>query len=239
MQEINKQEKIVKMFDNIAPTYDKANRILSLGIDISWRKKACSITFEKYNKHEIDLIVDIACGTGDMMGFWSKKAIKNSIKVKEILGVDPSLGMVKVAKEKFPNFKFVIAPATKIPLENQKVDILSISYGIRNVLERIKAFHEFARVVKVGGYVVILEFTKENKKGILQLIKKVYLNKILPMIGGFISKNYEAYRYLPDSIDDFLTSDMLQEELKEAGFSIEYVKNFSMNISTLIIAKRC
>ena len=235
----NKQEKIVQMFDEIAPTYDKANRILSMGIDISWRKKACDITYKNYNKQNIDLIVDVACGTGDMMNFWLKGAAKKTIKIKNLLGVDPSSGMVEVAKRKFPNFNFVISNATNIPLEDESADILSISYGIRNVVERQKAFFEFARVVKKGGYVVILEFTKDNKKGILHSLKRFYLNKILPFIGGFISKNYEAYRYLPDSIEGFLTSDMLQDELKNAGFKTEFCKSFSMDISTLVIARKC
>ncbi|MFV0481731.1 MAG: bifunctional demethylmenaquinone methyltransferase/2-methoxy-6-polyprenyl-1,4-benzoquinol methylase UbiE [Campylobacteraceae bacterium] len=235
----DKQQKIVQMFDEIAPTYDKANRILSMGIDISWRKKACSTTYEKYAKKEINLIVDVACGTGDMMGFWKKIAQEKNIKVNRLVGVDPSSGMVDVAKKKFPDFNFIISSATNIPLAYESADILSISYGIRNVVERQKAFNEFARVVKKGGYVVILEFTKDDKKGILHSIKRFYLNKVLPSIGGLISKNYAAYKYLPDSIEGFLTSGMLQDELKEAGFETEFAKSFSMDISTLVIARKC
>ncbi|MDR0467779.1 MAG: bifunctional demethylmenaquinone methyltransferase/2-methoxy-6-polyprenyl-1,4-benzoquinol methylase UbiE [Campylobacteraceae bacterium] len=239
MQTNDKQEKIIDMFNEIAPTYDRANRILSMGIDISWRKKACSITYNNYNKQEIKLIADIACGTGDMMNYWQKEATKKEIKIEKILGIDPSFGMVEVAKKKFPDFNFVISNATDIPLENESVDILSISYGIRNVVERQKAFFEFARVIKKGGYVVILEFTKDDKKGIISSLKRFYLNKVLPFIGGLISKNYKAYRYLPDSIEGFLTSSMLQKELNIAGFETEYAKSFSMNICTLIIAKKC
>jgi len=232
-----KQQKIVKMFDNIAPTYDKANRVLSMGVDIQWRKKACDETFERYRK-PVNLIVDVACGTGDMMGYWQKRADKMSIKVKKIMGVDPSVGMVEVGKDKFPDFEFVISEATDLPLGDESVDILSISYGIRNVVQREKAFEEFARVIKKGGYVVILEFTKDDKKGSLHAIKDFYMNKILPKIGGFISKNKEAYEYLPNSIEGFLTSDMLQAELDNAGFITEFAKSFSMDISTLVIAKK-
>lgn len=239
MQRQEKQKKIVQMFNEIAPTYDKANRILSMGIDISWRKKACDIAFKKYNQKNIPQIVDVACGTGDMMHFWNKEASKNSIEIEKIIGIDPSFGMIEVAKKKFPNFNFIISTATDIPLEDSTTDILSISYGIRNVVDRQKAFDEFARVVKKGGYVVILEFTKDNKQGILHTIKRFYINNILPFIGGIISKNYKAYKYLPDSIDGFLTSDMLQNELKNSGFKTEYVKGFSMNISTLLVARRC
>ena len=235
--EQNKQEKIVEMFDDIAPTYDKANRVLSMGIDIQWRKKACNETFERYNQ-PIDLIVDVACGTGDMMNYWYKQAKKSKRDIKKIIGVDPSVGMVDVGKEKFPNFEFIISEATALPMEDESVDILSISYGIRNVVKREEAFREFARVIKPGGYVVILEFTKDDKKGLLFGIKDFYMNKVLPKIGGFISKNREAYEYLPNSIEGFLTSNMLRKELDSAGFTTEFSKSFSMDISTLVIAKK-
>ncbi len=235
--EDNKQQKIVQMFDDIAPTYDKANRVLSMGVDIQWRKKACDETFERYKK-PVDLIVDVACGTGDMMGYWQKRADKRGQKVKKIMGIDPSIGMTDVGKEKFPDFEFVISEATSLPLEDESADILSISYGIRNVVQRQEAFKEFARVLKKGGYVVILEFTKDDKKGPLYAIKDIYMNKVLPKIGGFISKNKEAYEYLPNSIEGFLTSDMLQAELDDAGFETEFAKSFSMDISTLVIAKK-
>ncbi len=233
----NKQQKIVQMFDDIAGTYDTANRVLSMGIDIQWRKTACDETFARYSK-PIELIVDVACGTGDMMGYWAKQAKKAGREIGKILGVDPSVGMTDVGKQKFPEFEFVISEATVLPLGNESADILSISYGIRNVVKRQEAFSEFARVVKTGGYVVILEFTKDDKKGLLFGIKDFYMNKILPKIGGFISKNKEAYEYLPNSIEGFLTSSMLQKELDIAGFETEFVKSFSMDISTLVIAKK-
>jgi len=173
-----------------------------------------------------------------MMAYWKKQAEKNGRKIGKLLGVDPSEGMVGVGKEKFPDFDFVISHATKIPLEDESADILSISYGIRNVVERTDAFKEFARVIKTGGYVVILEFTKDDKKGFFYGIKDFYMNKVLPKIGGFISKNKEAYEYLPNSIEGFLTSKMLQQELDDAGFTTEFVKSFSMDISTLVIAKK-
>lgn len=237
MENINKQQKIVNMFNDIAPTYDKANRVLSMGVDIQWRKKACDETFARYDR-DIELIVDVACGTGDMMGYWSKQAKKSSRKIGKILGVDPSTGMVGVGREKFPQFEFVISEATSLPVADASVDILSISYGIRNVVKRTQAFSEFARALKSDGYVVILEFTKDDKKGFFFGVKDFYMNKVLPKIGGFISKNKEAYEYLPNSIEGFLTADMLQSELDTAGFSCEFVKSFSMDISTLVIAKK-
>ena len=225
------------MFDDIAGTYDTANRVLSMGIDIQWRKRACDETFARYSK-PIELIVDVACGTGDMMGYWAKQAKKATREVGKIMGIDPSVGMTDVGKKKFPEFEFVISEATELLLPNESVDILSISYGIRNVVRRQEAFSEFARVLKTGGYVVILEFTKDDKKGFFFGIKDFYMNKILPFLGGLISKNKAAYEYLPNSIEGFLTSGMLQKELDIAGFETEFVKSFSMDISTLVIARK-
>ncbi len=235
---MEKQTKIVEMFNDIAPTYDKANRVMSMGVDRSWRKKGCDKAFDFYGQKEIDLVVDVACGTGDMMDYWRRQAEKNSIKVEKLLGVDPSEGMVGVGRKKFPDFDFVIAPATAIPLEDAKADMLSISYGIRNVVERQKGLEEFNRVLKPGGMVVILEFMKNEHPSLLGKIRDFYMNRILPKVGGFISKNLEAYEYLPNSIEGFLTVANMQSELEEAGFEVMYTESFSMDISTLIIARK-
>ncbi|MCT7649415.1 bifunctional demethylmenaquinone methyltransferase/2-methoxy-6-polyprenyl-1,4-benzoquinol methylase UbiE [Aliarcobacter butzleri] len=235
---MEKQEKIVSMFNNIAGTYDIANRVLSMGIDKSWRNKACNKTFELYGKKDIDKIVDVACGTGDMILFWQQVAKENSINLKNIIGVDPSVGMMEVGKKKLPDVEFIEAYATQMPLIDKSADIISISYGIRNVVQRQEAFDEFARVLKKDGLVVINEFTKNKKENLLDHLTDFYLNKVLPVLGGLISKNKEAYRYLPDSIDEFLTTENLCKELKQSGLEPVYVKAFSMNISTLIIAKK-
>ncbi len=235
---MEKQEKIVSMFNDIAPTYDTANRVMSMGVDKSWRKKACDKAYGLYGKDNIDLIVDVACGTGDMMGYWKNRSQAIGIPVSRIVGVDPSDGMVDVARVKFPKFDYHIAKATEIPLENEEADILSITYGIRNVVEREAALKEFNRVLKQKGLVVILEFMKNEHPSLLGKIRDFYMTKILPKIGGFISKNKEAYEYLPNSIEDFLTVSKMQEELENAGFEILFSKSFSMDISTLIIAQK-
>ncbi len=235
---MGKQEKIVSMFNEIAGTYDIANRVLSMGIDKSWRNKACNKAFDFYNKENIERIVDVACGTGDMIEFWQKIAQLNGIELQNIIGVDPSVGMMDVAKKKLPDVKFIEAGAAQMPLDNCSADIISISYGIRNVVQRQEAFDEFARVLKKGGLVVISEFTKNEKTSPIDYLTDFYMNKILPTLGGLISKNKEAYTYLPNSIDEFLTTDNLCKELKQAGLEPIYTKSFSMKISTLIIARK-
>lgn len=226
------------MFNDIAPTYDRANRVLSMGVDTFWRRKACDLSYEYCDSANLDSIVDVACGTGDMMGYWRRQADKNGVKVSEIVGVDPSEGMVGVGREKFPDLNFHIAPATELPQTDGIADIISISYGIRNVVERQAALKEFNRVLKTGGLVVILEFMKNENPSILGKVRDFYMNNVLPRIGGLISNNYEAYRYLPDSIEGFLTVAKMKAELEEAGFEMLYSKSFSMDISTLMIARK-
>jgi len=235
---MDKQEKIVSMFDQIAGTYDITNRVLSMGIDKSWRKTAINKVLNLYNKNSIEIIADVACGTGDMMMYWEKYTQNRGIVVDDIIGVDPSVGMTDIGKTKLPNLTFKIASATKLPFENESVDILSISYGIRNVMQRKEALAEFYRVLKPNGIVVILEFTKNESTGYLAKITDFYLSNILPKLGGFISKNKEAYTYLPDSIEDFTTTKKLTNELLESGFNIKEIKAFSFDISTMFIAQK-
>jgi demethylmenaquinone methyltransferase/2-methoxy-6-polyprenyl-1,4-benzoquinol methylase len=235
---MQKQEKIVSMFDNIAPTYDTANRVMSMGVDKSWRRKACDLAYKFYAKDSIDKIVDVACGTGDMMDYWRSRADISGIAVGEIVGVDPSVGMVNVARKKYPKFNYHISKATEVPLEDSSADFLSITYGIRNVVERKEALDEFNRVLKKDGLVVILEFMKNENPSLLGKIRDFYMNKILPKVGGFISKNLEAYEYLPNSIEDFSTVENMQKELEAASFEMLYTKSFSMDISTLLIARK-
>ena len=97
---------------------------------------------------------------------------------------------------------------------------------------------EFNRVLKPGGLVVILEFMKNENPSALGKVRDWYMGNVLPRLGGFISKNYEAYKYLPDSIEGFLTVAKMQEELNESGFEMLYTKSFSMDISTLMIARK-
>lgn len=235
---MGKQEKIVSMFNDIAGTYDIANRVLSMGVDKSWRNKACNLAYSFNDQEKVSKIVDVACGTGDMIAYWKKTAQENGIELENIVGVDPSVGMMEVAKKKLPDVDFIESGAAQMPLDSDSADIISISYGIRNVVQRQEAFDEFARVLKKNGLVVILEFTKNEKRNVLDHITDFYMNKVLPTLGGLISRNKEAYTYLPNSIDEFLTQDNLCEELKLAGLEPIYVKGFSMNISTLFIARK-
>jgi len=233
-----KQDKIVEMFDDIASTYDLANRVLSFGIDKQWRKKGCNKAYDILNLKHLSQITDVATGTGDLLLYWRDIALKKGITVDKFVGIDPSVGMLSVAKEKVDFAEFLEGKAQKLPLKDESSDIISISYGIRNVVDRVEALNEFNRVLKPNGMVVILEFTKQEKSGFISKVTDFYMKKVLPTIGGLVSKNYEAYRYLPDSIEEFLTTKMLEDELINAGFEMKFVESFSMGISTLLVAQK-
>lgn len=233
-----KQEKIVTMFDDIASTYDKANRVLSMGIDIQWRKKGCDKAFEILNTKHLEQITDVATGTGDLLIYWKEQAKKAGVQIDKYVGIDPSVGMLDVAKGKVDFAVFIEGKAQKLPIEDESSDVISISYGIRNVVDRVEALEEFYRVLKPKGIVVILEFTKQERAGMMDKIVDFGMKKVLPKIGGFISKNYEAYQYLPESIEEFLTTEMLEKELESVGFEMKYTKSFSMGISTLLVAQK-
>jgi len=234
------QQDIIKMFNDIAKTYDLANRILSMGIDKTWRKKACNMAYNFYGKNKIDRIVDVACGTGDLMIDWEDVAKSNGLDVEEIIGIDPSVGMMEVGKTKIPHRKdsFIEAGAEAMPLEDESADFVSISYGIRNVVKRKEGLEEFARILKKGGLCVILEFTKNDKDDFAAKLTKFYMNKLMPHIGGLVSKNKDAYTYLPESIEAFITTKQMCEELKEVGLEPIFVQGYSLDMSTTFIARK-
>ena len=231
----SKQQKIVAMFDEIASNYDLANRILSFGIDVRWRKEACENALKLCDKKSLD-ILDIACGTGDMIAQWIKNA---ESKIDSIRGIDPSNEMLKIARQKLPPSVILQnGEAKDLCVSAQSADILSIAYGLRNVVEVDLALSEFHRVLRKNGILVILEFSKKDNENIFDKIARFYTKQILPYIGGFISRNYKAYKYLPDSVDDFLSLEQIALKLRDLGFEMKISKRYFGNVCSLIIAQK-
>lgn len=278
--EVSRQGQIVQMFNQIAPTYDRANRVLSFGVDNSWRKAAAKAVLDALLQDGAVksslCVADVACGTGDMISVWQNEAAERGVKECQITGIDPSLQMLLVAKTKFETLaaqnstqnaqnsaqnaategkiatekgagecifnadgvKLVCAYADNTFAKNGEFDALSITYGIRNVVALKEALAEFFRVLKGGGRLVVLEFTRRQKRGFVGALRDFYLAKILPRVGGFISRNRKAYEYLPQSIDNFLDSQEFCAALEEAGFEVEVCKAFSFGVSTMFVAKK-
>ena len=259
----SKQKQIVSMFDNIAKDYDKANHLLSLGIDISWRIDACKRAYKALQSATSDTqnnaaskpaskessqhlkIADIACGTGDMLLQWHTQASKQNLIIDTLIGIDPSKEMLKIAKQKIqkklqssksPKVIIKVGEAKNLSmLEKESVDILSISYGLRNVLEYERALSEFWRVLKPSGVLVVLDFFKKPNPSLLDRFVGIYTRTILPFVGWAISRNYEAYKYLPHSMDSFVSPQNLANDLQSLGFKQVQIKGYSANISHLVL----
>ncbi len=206
---------IWKMFDQISPTYDCVNRIMSLGLDQLWRKRMCSFLPEKQNMR----ILDCATGTGDQ----AIALLEKRTDIKAVIGIDLAKAMIELSKEKLSKkpyahkVEFYVASALEIPYPDNHFDCITISFGIRNVTDIMAAFKEFRRVLKPGGRVLILEGTIPRKKW-LKSLHLFYLRYFLPKIGGLISQNFRAYRYLNETIETFPQGEMFSGKMRAAGF---------------------
>lgn len=216
-------------FENIAPKYDLLNRLLSFGIDIYWRKKAVKLT----NLKNGNTVLDVACGTGD----FSLTALK---KYKlNIIGADLSFNMLRLfnQKESYIIGKLVQTQSENLPFLNNVFDNIIVAFGVRNFYNIPKAFDEFHRILKQDGKVTILEFSMPRNKFFGSLYK-FYFKKILPFIGGMISGNFQAYKYLPDSVEDFDEKVNLVQLLEQAKFTKIRKYNFTFGVVQCIIAEK-
>jgi demethylmenaquinone methyltransferase/2-methoxy-6-polyprenyl-1,4-benzoquinol methylase len=217
------------MFDAIAPRYDFLNRSLSLGQDIYWRRIMAASVGGASN------LLDVACGTGDV-AFEIAKRYNNRI---EIYGTDFSEEMLRIAKKKGSvkdcnNLFFVAADALLLPFADNRFDAVTIAFGIRNIEDKKRALKEFIRVLKRDGSVLILELTAPENRFLMELYM-LYFKKVLPVVGGLFSKNFQAYRYLPDSVMKFPKSSEFVKIMKESGFKKIKVKRLSLGAATLFI----
>ncbi|WP_457623171.1 ubiquinone/menaquinone biosynthesis methyltransferase [Persephonella sp.] len=225
---MGKREDVAELFNGISDKYELANHILSFGLDIFWRKKACRKLFRINGGEKIEIFLDVATGTGEVLKVCKKKNIKYSI------GLDPALKMLKKSKEKDQNLMLINAGAEELPFKDSSIDIIFVSFGVRNMEDRKKAFSEFHRVLKDGKYLVILEFIHREKGGIFYHLAHFYIKYILPYVGGMITGNFKAYKYLSYSIDHFITANILKNEVEYFGFKIEYIENLFPTVSIII-----
>lgn len=215
------------MFSSIAHRYDKANNVLSFGIHHLWRKKLVSLS--KVEKAQA--ILDCATGTGDL-ALEFKKAAPTSCYV---LGTDFCKDMLNHAPKKADkeelDIDFQVADVMELPFDDNRFDIVSISFGIRNVEDPGKAISEMARVCKPGGEVFILEFGRPTSK-FLKKAYESYSTKILPKVGSVITGNKEAYEYLDESSGEFPCGNEFLELMKASAF----FKELSMHSLSMGIA---
>ena len=209
---------VAAMFDEVAPTYDLTNDLLSLGQSRLWRSRVAKAVGSKSGQ----TILDLAAGTGSSSIAFAKPGVK-------VIATDFSEGMLAEGRKRHPELDFRFADATKLPFENESVDAVTISFGLRNVVDVPKALGEMLRVLKPGGRVVICEFSKVTLP-VLKQFYNFYLTRILPKVSGLASKTPEAYSYLADSIVAWPDQAGLAVELIDAGFENVSYKNLSFGV---------
>ena len=226
---MNKQKKVRRIFDSISPSYDFLNHFLSVGIDFYWRNKALKLS--KVNNNTI--LLDVACGTGDF-SIAAKK-----MGVKKIFGTDLSGNMLSLFKKKanWIDGKLVQAVAEQMPLKNNSFTNITVAFGVRNFYDIKEGFKSFYNVLKKNGKVTILEF-RLPKNFLIRSFYLFYFNKILPFIGRIISKDKEAYTYLPESVDEFDRKVDLVSYLKETGFRNVEKHSLTFGIVQIVIAEK-
>lgn len=204
------RENVWKMFDAISPTYDRINRILSLGMDRRWRKRVAEYLPPQKNLK----ILDLATGTGDQ----ALALLNSKASIESIIGIDLSVEMLALAKKKLGDkTEFIRADAEKLPFAEKSFDAATFSFGIRNVNDPLNSLKAIHRVLKTKGRCLILEFSLPPKP--IRGFFLFYLRHILPRIGGLLSRKPAAYRYLNQTIEHFPSGKDFCLLMKEAGFT--------------------
>lgn len=231
---MSKKEGIRKLFDNIAPDYDRLNHLLSLNIDKGWRKKAVREIADKQTPMKV---LDVACGTGDFTIEIAKKLAAGS----KVQGVDISEGMMAIGREKIAkagaDADMEMADCEALPYEENTFDRISVGFGVRNFENLEVSLKEMHRVLMHGGKAVILELSLPSN-AFIRWCYKLYFMKILPAIGGMISGNRSAYKYLPASVLKFPAPDKFTEMMKNAGFEPVEHKSMTFGICRMYVGHK-
>jgi len=222
-------------FNKISKRYDLVNRILSFGIDLYWRKKV-----HRYLPiHPSIRLLDLATGTADQI-----ISIMNATRnVKSVIGIDLAADMLSIGKRKIQHkpyshqISLLEADACSLPLNEDTVDCVTMSFGIRNVPDVQKCMREMHRVLAHRGRALILEFSMP-KNNLVRFFHLFYLRKILPVIGGLLSRNKDAYTYLNKTIEAFPSGKTFCALLEEAGFTNVQAVPLTFGIATLYIAEK-
>jgi demethylmenaquinone methyltransferase/2-methoxy-6-polyprenyl-1,4-benzoquinol methylase len=211
----DKRQRVRRMFAAIAPSYDLNNRLHSLWMDQSWRRKAVKLSGLK----PADRVVDVACGTGDLSLRFAHSLVDCAIA--QVVGIDFTLEMLPIARLKSADVPilWLNGDALCLPLPDACADVVSIAFGIRNVADPAAACREFRRVLRPGGRLIILEFSLPTNS-LLRSLYNFYFRKVLPRTATLISGDKTgAYKYLPESVNTFIDRSAMTRMMSEAGFT--------------------
>ena len=227
-----KKDGVRQMFDRIAPTYDKLNHLMSLGIDRRWRRAAVD-ALGHYKPKEI---LDIATGTGDFALLLAKR-----IMPQHIVGADISEGMMAIGREKVEKeglqdtISFRHEDCMQLTFSDGTFDAVTSAYGVRNFQDLDRGLREMRRVLRPGGHLLIVELTPPPHFPMKQLFW-LYAHVVMPLLGRLISHDDSAYTYLPASMEAFPQPEQMEGILRSAGFSDVQWRRFTFGISTMYLA---
>ena len=225
----SKKKQVAAMFDDIAGKYDFLNRFLSAGIDIGWRKKA----IKEIAGLQPKIILDVATGTADV-------AIMASaiVKPEKITGIDISDGMLEIGRQKVAKaglgqiIELLNGDSETINFKDNSFDAVTVAFGVRNFQHLEKGLSEIKRVLKPGGKLVVLEFSKPKMPGVKSMYN-LYMKIICPNVGKLFSKNRNAYKYLDESIQKFPEGKNFTQILDNLGYLNTYCKPLSLGICSI------
>ena len=223
------------MFDNIAPTYDKLNHVLSMNVDKRWRRHALKEIVDGTPQR----VLDVACGTGDSTISIAKAAAEGSA----VIGVDISAGMMAFVKAKADKagvgdrIELQVADGEALPFGEGTFDRVTCAFGIRNFEHKEKGLEEFLRVLKPGGRAVILELSVPQNR-LVRWAYDLYFAHLLPKVGGAVSGDKAAYRYLPASVHAFPSPQDFCRMLEAAGFRGVRFRTFSFGLCRMYVGER-
>ncbi len=231
---LSKKQEIEKMFDSVAPKYDFLNGFLSLGIDTLWRRKAVKKMVVDQPKY----ILDMATGTGDLA-----IEIAKQVPQSKVMGVDLSKEMLNYGQKKLEKkqltdrIELSVGDSENLSFEDNTFDASSVAFGVRNFENLDKGLTELYRVLKPGGKLMILEFTKPTIFPFKQLFN-FYFKYILPTIGKFTSKDPKAYKYLYESVQAFPDRKQFVKILGDIGFTKNESYSLSLGICTIYLSEK-
>ena len=229
-----KKEEVREMFDNIAPKYDLLNHTISMSIDRVWRRRVVG----EVRRAKPGRILDVATGTGDLA-----IAMARRIRDVQVLGVDLSEQMLAVARRKIEarglDGRIVLdrGDAERLAVADASVDVATVAFGVRNFGDLGAGLRELARTIKPGGKVVILEFSRPRNR-VFRALYEFYSYKILPRIGGLVSRDKRAYEYLPASVGEFPAPEEFMAMMARAGFRNCRARSQSFGIAQIYIGER-
>ena len=230
----HKREQVEQLFDNIAPTYDALNHTLSFGFDRAWRRKAVR-TLMAYNPATV---LDIATGTGDFA-----LAIARKLKLRHVMAVDISEGMMRVGREKAAReglhnvVRFQKEDCSHLSFADNSFDAVTVTFGVRNFENLDACLREIYRVLNKEGHLILLELSYPHKR-LWRALFNIYSKVVMPVVGRLISGDDSAYTYLPETMAAFPQGEVMREILLKNGFSQARFRRLTMGICTLYVAEK-